>query len=64
MAKKNWIQGAIQHPGALHQTLHVPMGKMIPSEKLVAATHSSNPTTRKRAVLAQTLRRMHGIYHK
>ena len=59
MAKK-WIQGAIKHPGALHTALGVPQGKKIPAAKVEAATHSKNPTTRKRAVLAQTLSRMHG----
>ena len=61
---KKFIQKAIKHPGALHKTLGVPMGKTIPAAKLEAATHSSNPTTRRRANLARTLRRLHGIYHR
>lgn len=58
-AKKMWIQGAIKHPGALHKSLHVPRGEKIPLEKLHKAEHSTNPTTRKRAHLAETLRKFH-----
>lgn len=54
--KKNWIAGAIKHPGALHKSLHVPAGEKIPSSKLKAAEHSKNPVTRKRANLAETLK--------
>lgn len=54
--KKKWIQGAIKHKGALHESLHVPEGKKIPTAKLKKAEHSKNPTTRKRAVLAETLK--------
>lgn len=57
--KKNFIQKAIKHPGALHKTLHVPEGKKIPESKLKKAEHSKNPKTRKRAVLAETLKKMH-----
>lgn len=57
MAEK-WIQKAIKHKGALHKTLHVPEGKKIPESKLKKAEHSKNPTTRKRAVLAETLKKM------
>lgn len=60
MASK-WIQGAIKHPGALHKELHVPEGKKIPAKKLKKAEHSKNPTLKKRAVLAETLRK---ISHK
>ena len=56
---KNWIKGAIKHPGALHRTLGVPEGEKIPASKLAAAKHSSNPTTAKRANLASTLKKMH-----
>ena len=56
---KNWIKGAIKHPGALHRTLGVPEGKKIPAGKLAAAKHSSNSTTRRRANLASTLKGMH-----
>lgn len=56
MANK-WIQGAIKHKGALHEQLGVPQGEKIPASKIEAATHSKNPTLRKRAVLAQTLKK-------
>lgn len=55
MADK-WIQGAIKHKGALHKTLGVPEGKKIPEKKLKKAERSQNPTTRKRAQLAETLK--------
>jgi hypothetical protein len=57
--KKKWIQGAIKHPGALHKSLHVKEGEKIPESKLKKAEHSKNPTTRKRAALAETLKKMH-----
>lgn len=57
-AKKDWIQGAIKHPGALRKTLGVKEGEKILAKKLNEATHSSNPTTRRRANLAKTLRKM------
>ena len=55
MAEK-WIQKAIKHKGALRKTLGVKAGKDIPAAKLKKAEHSKNPTTRKRAVLAETLK--------
>ncbi len=54
--KKNWIAGAIKRPGALHKALHVKEGENIPTSKLNKAEHSKNPTTKKRAVLAKTLK--------
>lgn len=57
MAKKNWIQGAIKHPGALHKTLGVPAGKKIPAKKLAAAAKKSGVTGR-RARLAKTLKKL------
>lgn len=54
-----WIKSAIEHPGALRRSLHVPEGETIPAKKLAKAAHSSNPTMRKRAALAQTLRKLH-----
>ena len=59
MSKDKWIQGAIKKPGALRESLHVKKGEKIPSAKLKKAEHSKNPTTRKRAVLAETLKKMH-----
>ena len=35
--KKNWIQGAVKHPGALRSTLGIKSGKTIPEAKLKAA---------------------------
>ena len=58
MAKK-FIQEAIKHPGALRKTLKVKKGEKIPEAKLKKAEHSKNPTTRKRAVLAETLKGFH-----
>lgn len=52
----NWIAGATKNKGALHRELHVPEGQKIPAKKLAAAAHSSNPTERKRADLAKTLK--------
>ena len=57
--KKDWIAGAIKNPGALHEELGVPKGKKIPAAKLKKAEHSQNATTRKRADLAETLKKMH-----
>lgn len=57
--KKKFIAKAIKHPGALHKTLHVKEGEKIPEAKLKKAEHSKNPTTKKRAVLAETLKKMH-----
>lgn len=55
---KNWIAGAIKHPGALHKQLGVPSGKTIPSKKLSAAAKKGG-TLGRRARLAQTLKKMH-----
>lgn len=57
MAKK-FIQSAIKKPGALRASLHVKKGKNIPAAKLAKAAHSKNPTLRKRAVLAETLKKL------
>lgn len=59
--RAKWIQGAIEHPGSLHKTLGVPADKKIPANKLEKATHSRNPLTKKRALLAETLK---GFKHK
>ena len=58
MAEK-WIAKAIKHPGKLHRELGVPEGKKIPAKKLKAAEHSKNPKERKRAFLAETLKKLH-----
>ena len=55
-----WIKKAVsKHPGALHRELGVPEGDKIPEKKLNAAAHSDNPTLRKRANLAKTLKKLH-----
>ena len=53
---EKWIQKMHMKKGALHKELDVPAGKKIPAKKLEAATHSKNPTERKRAILAKTLK--------
>lgn len=55
----NWISGAIKHKGALHKSLGVPEGEKIPAKKLSKAAHSDNPTTARRAKLAETLKGLH-----
>lgn len=57
MAKK-WISGAIEHPGALHKELGVPMGKKIPEGKIKKAEHAGGKLGR-RARLAETLKSFH-----
>ena len=54
-SKKNWIAGAIKHPGALHRELGVPAGAKIPAGKLAAAVKKPG-TEGRRARLAETLR--------
>ncbi len=53
---KDWIQKAIKKPGALRKAAGVKKGKKIPAQTLHKLAKSSNPTTRKRANLAKTLR--------
>lgn len=58
MAEK-WIQKATaKHKGALRKSLGVKKGEKIPEKKMKKAEHSKNPKTRKRAVLAETLKKM------
>lgn len=58
MSDKKWIQSAInpKSKGALRKKLGAKPGKPIPIAKLDKAEKSKNPTTRKQAVLAKTLR--------
>jgi|GEM_PF-593874 len=58
---KLWIQGAINpsNKGALHKSLGVPKGKKIPVPKIHKAENSKSPLLRKRAHLAETLRKFH-----
>lgn len=57
MAEK-WIQKMHMKKGALRKELHVPEGEDIPAAKLKKAAHSKNPTLKKRAVLAETLKKL------
>lgn len=59
MAKDKWIREAIKKPGALRESLGVKKGEDIPMSKLKKAAKSKNPTTKKRAILAETLKKMH-----
>jgi hypothetical protein len=59
MAKEKWIQKAHIKKGALHKSLGVPEGEKIPTAKLKKAEHSKDPKTKKRAQLAETLKKMH-----
>lgn len=52
---KNFIQGAIKHPGALHKQLGVPEGENIPAGKLNAAAKKGGKIGQ-RARLAKTLK--------
>jgi len=55
---KKWIQGADIKKGALRKKLGVKEGQDIPENKLKKAEHSSNPKTRKQAILAETFKKM------
>lgn len=55
---KNWIAGAIKHPGALHKQMGVPQGQTIPAGKLEKAAAKPG-LLGKRARLAETLKGMH-----
>lgn len=59
MGKKKWIQKMHMKKGALHEELDVPEDEKIPMKKIKKAEHSSNPKLRKRAKLAETLKKMH-----
>lgn len=54
-----FIQKMHMRKGALHKDLGVPQGEKIPAKKLKKAEHSKNPTIRKRAALAKTLKSFH-----
>lgn len=54
----NWIQRIGMKKGSLHKDLNVPLDKKIPKKKLDKAAKSSNPTLKKRAVLAKTLEKL------
>ena len=59
---EKWIQGAIKHPGALTKTAKkkglVKKGEKLSSSDLSELKKSKNYKTKRRAILAQTLRKM------
>lgn len=57
MGKKNFIAGAIKHPGQLHRDLGVPQGEKIPEGKLEAAAKEGGKVG-ERARFAETLKGM------
>jgi len=56
-SEKNWIKGAIKHPGALHKALHVKQGEKIPAKKL-KVKDSDSPKLKRMKTLAKTLKKM------
>jgi len=54
---RNFIAGAIKHPGALHRQLGVPQGQRIPAALLSEAAKSGGKLGQ-RARFAETLRRI------
>jgi hypothetical protein len=52
-----WMSKLNIKKGALRKELGVKKGEKIPAKKLEKATHSKNPITKKRAVLAETFRK-------
>lgn len=59
-SKKNWIKGAIKHPGALHRQLGIKAGNKIPASTLKRAAGKGGKLG-SRARLAETLK---GMKHK
>lgn len=55
MSDKNWIKGAIKHPGALRSKLKIKRGKKIPMETLDELIKQGGAIGKK-AQLAKTLR--------
>jgi hypothetical protein len=47
-------------PGGLHRSLGIPAGEKIGAKRIAAATHSSNPKTRRQARLAETYAKYRG----
>ncbi len=55
--KRNFIAGAIKHPGALHRELGVPQGHKIPKSRIAKAAHAGGKLGQ-RARFAETLSKM------
>lgn len=60
--QKKWISSAIEHPGALHEELHVPEGQKIPESKLNKAANAGGKLGR-RARFAKTLSKLRSKGH-
>jgi hypothetical protein len=58
MAKRKWIQEAIKKPGAFTEWCRRQGFSGVTRECIEMGKRSSNPTTRRRAYLAETLRRL------
>lgn len=58
MNKKSWIQSAIKKPGSFTSYCKKQGFKGVTSACIAKAKRSKNPKTRKRANLAETLRKM------
>ena len=55
--EKDWIQGAVKKPGALHKELGVPEGEKIPAKKLDAAAKKGGKLGQ-RARFAKTMNKI------
>lgn len=55
-----WIQGAVpdSNKGLLREKLGAKKGHDIPAKKLDKASHSKNPTLRKEAIFAETMKHL------
>lgn len=64
MAGAKWMQGAVKHPGALRATAKrmgmIKGDQMLTPSILSELAKSKNPTTRRRATLAQTFAKYRG----
>ena len=59
MGEKHWMAEAFKNAhGQLHHDVGVAVGRKIPANKLEKAENSKNPTVRRRAVLAETARKV------
>ncbi|MEM0325236.1 MAG: hypothetical protein QXW35_05010 [Candidatus Aenigmatarchaeota archaeon] len=58
MAKKNWIQKAIKNKGAFTEYCKTKGYDGVTNECIKEGKKSKNPTIKRRAVLAETLRKM------
>lgn len=55
----HWMEAAFGNSrNQLRKSTRTKSGEKIPARKLAAATHSRSPLTRKRAVLAETARKV------